>query len=286
MYQQTFSRQTPGCIVFLVDRSDSMQAPWGNTGLTLAQGAARAINRILLELCIKSTKEQGAPLRCYFYVGIYGYGLRPSSGQEGVESALPGPLAARGIVPLPELADNPIAIREESSIDPTPTPTRARVPVWLEAYHGFRTPMCEAIAQAGAHVYEWAKAFPRSFPPIVLNLTDGMVTDSPYQGVDLADWASRLTTIETGDGRALMLNAFLSPSKAAITAFPCDPGGLPAPGPQLFAMSSPLPDPMIRNARAARLEVEPGARGFVFNADLAMLVKFLEIGTRFEVRHG
>jgi hypothetical protein len=284
MYQQTFSRQTPGCIVFLVDRSDSMQAPWGNTGLTMAQGAARAINRILLELCIKSTKEQGAPLRCYFYVGIYGYGLRPSNGQEGVESALPGPLAARGIVPLPELADNPIAIREEPSIDPSPV--RSRVPVWVEGYHGCRTPMCEAIALAGAHVFEWAKAFRRSFAPIVINLTDGMVTDEPYQGESLAGWASRLTSIETDDGRALLLNAFLSPSKAPITAFPRDPTGLPAPGPQLFEMSSVLPEPMIRNARAARMDVEPGARGFVFNADLAMLVRFLEIGTRFEVRHG
>lgn len=284
MYQQTFSRQTPGCIVFLVDRSDSMQAPWAGSGLTLAQGAARAINRILLELCIKSTKEQGAPLRCYFYIGIYGYGLCPRSGGEGVESALPGPLASRGIVPLPELADNPLAIREEQSIDAMST--RSRVPVWYEEAHGFRTPMCAAIAMAGAHVYEWAKAFPGSSPPIVINMTDGLVTDSPYQGVDLAGWASRLTTITTGDGHALLLNAFLSASSAPITAFPSSAAGLPEPGPELFAMSSPLPEPMIRNARSARLEVDPSARGFVFNADLAMLVKFLEIGTRFEVRHG
>ena len=42
---------------------------------------------------------------------------------------------------------------------------------------------------------------------------------------------------------------------------------------------------MVDNARVPRRSTcEPGARGFVFNADLAMLVKFLEIGTRFEVR--
>ena len=40
----------------------------------------------------------------------------------------------------------------------------------------------------------------------------------------------------------------------------------------------------IDNARAAQIDIVPGARGFVFNADLAMLVKFLEIGTRFDVR--
>src|SRR5262249_59703194 len=115
MYQQTLARSTPGCIVFLVDRSDSMHVTWAGSGLTLAQGAARAINKILLELCVKSTKEQGGPLRCYFYIGVYGYGLCPSTGTEGVESALPGPLATRGIVPLPELADHPLALRDEPS---------------------------------------------------------------------------------------------------------------------------------------------------------------------------
>jgi hypothetical protein len=284
MYQQTFSRSTPGCIVFLVDRSDSMRQQWAGSGLTLAEGAARAINKILLELCVKSTKEQGGALRCYFYVGIYGYGLCPSTGGEGVESALPGPLAARGIVPLPELADHPIAIREEPSVDALPT--ASKLPAWVDPYHGFRTPMCQAIATAGAHLYEWANAFPQSFPPIVINITDGMVTDSPHEGADLGEWAQRLAAIQTGDGPALLFNVFLSPSPGAGVWFPASGADLPQPGPGLFSISSPLPQPMVDNARSAHIQVAPGARGLVFNADLAMLVKFLEIGTRFDVRDG
>jgi hypothetical protein len=282
MYQQTFSRATPGCIVFLVDRSDSMQQRWAGSDMTLAQGAARAINKILLELCVKSTKEQGGALRGYFYVGMYGYGFCPGTGGEGVESALPGALGERGIVPLPELADHPIAVREEPSVDALAT--RSRVPAWIDPYHGFRTPMCQAIATAGAHLYDWAGAFPGSFPPIVINITDGMVTDSPYEGADLGTWARRLTTVETGDGQALLFNIFLSPSPGAGVWFPDQPGQLPDPGPGLFSISSPMPQPMIENARSAQIPVSPGARGFVFNADLAMLVKFLEIGTRFDVR--
>jgi hypothetical protein len=284
MYQQTYSRDTPGCIIFLVDRSDSMRQPWAGSGQTLAEGAARAINKVLLELCIRSTKEQGAPLRCYFYVGIYGYGLRPRGGGEGVESALPPALAPRGIVPLPELADQPLAIRAEPSVDVMAGPSR--VPVWVEPAAGYRTPTCEAMATAGAHLYEWSKAFPRSPAPIICHLTDGLVTDSPYQGVDLAGWAARLATISTQDGPALVLNAFLSASTAPITSFPSEAAHLPEPGPELFAISSPLPEPMVRNAHSAGIDVAPGARGFVFNADLAALVKFLEIGTRVEVRHG
>jgi hypothetical protein len=282
MYQQTFSRSTPGCIIFLVDRSDSMQAPWAGSGLTLAQGAARAINKILLELCVKSTKEQGGALRGYFYIGAYGYGFCPRSGGEGVESALPDPLAARGIVPLPELAEHPLAVREEPSVDAMAAPSR--VPVWIDPYHGYRTPMCQAIATAGAHIYEWSNAFPNSFPPIVINITDGMVTDSPYEGADLGMWAKRLTTIETRDGQALLFNIFLSPSPGSGVWFPPSADKLPRPGPDLFEISSPMPAPMIENARSAHVQVAPGARGLVFNADLAMLVKFLEIGTRFDVR--
>jgi hypothetical protein len=282
MYEQTFSRSTPGCVVFLVDRSESMRSQWAGSGLSMAQGAARAINKILLELCVKSTKEQGGALRGYFYVGMYGYGLCPSSGREGVESALPGPLAGRGIVPLPELADNPIAVREEPSLDAMPV--QSKIPVWIDPYAGFRTPMCQAIATAGAHLYDWASHFSSSFPPIVINITDGMVTDSPYDGADLGTWAQRMTTIQTGDGPALLFNIFLSPTPASGVWFPASDTGLPQPGPGLFSISSPMPQPMINNARSAQITVQPGARGLVFNADLAMLVKFLEIGTRFDVR--
>lgn len=282
MYQQALSRRDPGCIIFLIDRSDSMKSHWAGTGMTLAQGAARAINKILLELCIKSTKEAGGAMRSYFYVGCYGYGLCPSNGREGVESALPGGLGPRGIVPLPELAASPLTVRDEPSVDATQA--SSRVPVWVEAHHGWRTPMCEAFALVGAHVYEWAAAFPKSFPPIIAHLTDGMVTDSPYEGAGLAEWASRLTSIRTADGPALLLNIFLSPSTARIVAYPGSAEGLPDPGPDLFSISSPLPGPMVTNARSAGMAVAEGARGFVFNADLSTLVSFLEIGTRISVR--
>jgi hypothetical protein len=281
VYEQTFSRQNPGCIIFLVDRSDSMKEPWAGTGSSLAEGAARAINKTLFELGVKSTKQQGAEMYRYFYVGIYGYGLCPRSGGEGVESALPPALAHRGIVPLPELAEQPLDIRDDPTADRMPG--RARMPVWLEAAHGYRTPMCAAMDLAGSHLKEWANAFPNSFPPVVCNLTDGLVTDSPHRGINLAGWAAELQGVRTRHGATLLLNAFLSASMEPITSFPSSAANLPAPGPELFAMSSELPAPMLRNAAAARIPVGPGARGFVFNADLATLVRFLAVGTRFDV---
>jgi len=272
MYEQTFSRTNPGCIVFLLDRSDSMKRAWGGT--TLAQGAARALNKILLDLCVKSTKEVGGSARHYFDVAVFGYGVRPVAGGEGVESAFGGPLGGRGLVPIPELFNSPLSVAED------PATPGARVPVWVDPVFGYRTPMCQAIAAAGGHVYDWAIAHPDSFPPIVINITDGLVTDDPYDGANLNEWAGRLTSIETSDGNALLLNIFLSADGAPEVLFPVTPAGLPQPGPQLFDIASPLPKTMVANARASLLNVADGARGLVFNAGFATLVKFLEIGTR------
>jgi hypothetical protein len=264
MYEQSLSRQNPGCIVMLLDRSDSMKAPWRGSGTTLADGAARAINRILLDLCIKSMKEVRGQVRDYFHVLVLGYGLRPVAGGEGVETAF-------------QLAGSPLAIREEASADAMGPTTR--VPVWVEPVHGCRTPMCEAIAVAGGHIFDWVETHQESFPPIVINITDGLVTDSPYEGADFAEWAHRLTTIETLDGATLLFNVFLS-SEGDPAFFPTSGRGFPEPGPQLFDMSSALPAPMIRNAQSAGHVVQPGARAMCFNADLAALLTFLEIGTR------
>ena len=282
MYERDISRRDPGCVVFLLDRSDSMKQMWGNSGVTMAAGAARAINETLLELIFQSQVEPGKP-RYYFDVGIFGYGLRPVAKGEGVETAFGGKLAGQPLVALPDLRDNAIAVRDMPSMDAGAPPSQ--MPIWVEPEAGHRTPMCEAVAVAGAHVYEWASAHPDSFPPIIINITDGMVTDSPYQGADLDEWAKRLTSIQTSDGMALLFNIFLSPNATAQPLmFPATDFALPPPGPDLFRISSMLPPPMIGNAHSAGITVEPGARGFGFNADAANLVRFLEVGTKVDVR--
>lgn len=134
------------------------------------------------------------------------------------------------------------------------------------------------MATAGKAIYDWAKAFPNSFPPIVINITDGLATDSPHQGVDLAGWATRLASITTLDGPTLIFNIFLSPS-GSMVSFPSSPVGLPEPGPDFFAISSKLPELAIINARSAGIAVSEGARGLVLNADATSLAAFLRIFT-------
>ena len=48
----------------------------------------------------------------------------------------------------------------------------------------------------------------------------------------------------------------------------------------LFEMSSVLPEAMFERAQAEGFEVQPGARGMVYNADMISLLQFLDMGTR------
>jgi hypothetical protein len=235
-----------------------------------------------MELCLRSQKAQGISHH-YFDVGIFGYGARVINGGEGVESAFGGALANRPLVPIPEIRANPVAVREFPS--PDLGGGTVRMPVWVEPAYGYRTPMCEAISVAGQHVYEWAAGHPESFPPIIINITDGFVTDNPFSGATLQGWAERLTGIATQDGTALLFNVFVAPEPAGNIVFPATAKGLPEPGPQLFGISSVLPEVMLRNARTAGISPAPGSRGLAFNvSDSTMLVKILEIGTRVETR--
>jgi hypothetical protein len=281
MYQQQVSRANPGCIVLLIDRSDSMKRTWAGSQQTLAHGAARAINNTIMELVLRAALEPDEDPRRYFDIGLFGYGLRPSLGGEGVESAFGSSLAKRGIVPLPEVAAHPLAVRREPSPDAGAPPSE--MPVWVEAVHGWKTPMCGAMAVAGAHVFDWVNKHPHAFPPIVLNITDGLVTDEPHEGADLAGWAKRLSSIATSDGPTLLFNIYLSHEKLPTIWFPTSSAELPHPtGTVLFDISSELPAPMIENARGQNIDVQPGGRGMVMNADLAALTKFLAIGTTVE----
>jgi hypothetical protein len=277
VYQASFSRKNPGCIVFLLDRSDSMGRSWRGSHETMAEGAAAALNSILMDLSLRSSLGPGR-VEHYFDIGVFGYGARPVRGGEGVESAFGGNLQGQPLVPVPALAASPLTVQRLSSADPVAA--SIRVPVWVQPAHGYRTPMCEAMAVAGQPVYEWTVSHPDSFPPIIINITDGFVTDSPYEGADLDEWARRLTGIHTADGPALLFNVFLSPDHENMTLFPVSARGLPEPGPDLFRISSALPAPMVTGALSKGIDVPAGARGFTFNADLSLLETFLEITVR------
>ena len=70
-YTAQFSTAYPGCILILMDQSLSMGIAWRD-GETKAAAAARAINTMLVETILKSTRDDLIVDRAH--IGIIAYG--------------------------------------------------------------------------------------------------------------------------------------------------------------------------------------------------------------------
>jgi hypothetical protein len=272
-YSAEISRTNPSCFLFLIDQSGSMDDPFGagESQRKKADGVADAINRLLQNLVIKCAKSEG--VRDYYHVGVLGYGANT-----GV--AFGGALAGKELVPVSELADNPARIEERAKkvddgagglVDQT-----VKFPVWFDAVGHGGTPMCDALTRAKTILTAWLADHPSCFPPIVINITDGESTDG-----DPTSAAEALKALAGDDGNVLLFNLHLSSQRSAPIEFPDNESALPDQYAQLlFRLSSLLPDYMRTVASQEGYSVTDGSRGFVFNAELVSVIRFLDIGTR------
>lgn len=270
-YSAEISRTNPACILILIDQSGSMEEPFSGSQRRKADGVADVTNRLLQNLVVRCAREEG--IRDYFHLGVLGYG-----GEVG--SAFRGPLAGRSLVPVSEIGHAPARLEERTREREDGmgglVREKVRFPIWFESVANGATPMCQALAHATRLVGEWVRHHPEGFPPIVVNISDGQPTDGDPTGI-----ASELRGLRTTDGEVLLLNVHLSSHTATPIQFPHSDSGLPdAHARLLYGISSPLTTGMLSAAREEGLQVSDGARGFVFNADIISLIKFLNIGTR------
>lgn len=273
-YTAEISRTNPSCFVFLLDQSHSMIDTVGDAEINQrkADVVADALNRLLRELTIKCAKEGG--VRDYFHVAVIGYGA-------GAASAFSGELTGRDLVPLSQVAINPARIetRQKKVSDGAGglVEQSTRFPIWVEPVAQNGTPMCQALRQAYTLVDQFLTEHPDSFPPVVLNLSDGASTDG-----DPTSDAAKLRELTSTDGNVLLFNLHVSSEGGQPTIFPGQEAALPADdyARLLFSMSSPLPAHMRAYASQQGLPVDDSSRGFVFNADVTTVVQFLDIGTR------
>jgi len=266
------SPSNPTAIVFLLDQSGSMSEPFGKQPeKRKADGVADAINRLLQNLVLKCAKADG--VRDFFHVGLIGYGGR-------VVSAFGGALAGQTLVPISRIANSPVRVEQRTrKVDDGAgglIEQKFKFPVWFEAHSTGRTPMCAALATARTYLETFLAEHPGCYPPLAINITDGMASDG-----DPLPAARQLLGLASRDGNVLLFNAHISDKQSRPIEFPGDEGSLPDLFAQLlFRMSSPLPPKMREAARAEGFLAGPGARGFVFNADLVAVIRFLDIGTR------
>jgi len=272
-YEAEISRTNPSCLLFLIDQSGSMDDSFGvgETQKKKANGVADAINRLLQNLVIKCAKSEG--VRDYYHVGVLGYGAK-------VGPAFGGALAGKELAPISEIADHPARVEERSRkvddgagglVDQT-----VKFPIWFDAVAKGGTPMCEVLKRAQGILSGWLAEHPGCFPPIVIHVTDGESTDGDPTGQ-----AEAVQALQSTDGNVLLFNVHLSSSKMAPIEFPDHEESLPDKFAKLlFSISSQLPSYMLSVAQGEGYTVSDGTRGFVFNADIVSVIRFLDIGTR------
>jgi len=135
--------------------------------------------------------------------------------------------------------------------------------------------MCAALELAEHIVHAWAKQHPRSFPPLIFNLTDGGATDG-----DPTVPANRILSTITQDGAPLIFNMHISGRSAQCIKFPSSATGLPERhAERLFHASSILPGPLLSALQSYGERAASGSRAMVYNADLASVISLLNIGT-------
>lgn len=278
-YSKEISREHPACLLYLLDQSYSMDEPLsGKFETSKATQLAKAINSWLAEVVIACTRDEG--VRDYIDIGVVGYHTDVHA-TPIVESALQPPLSSKWLVPVSAIADNPARVETHSQelVDQETgrklaIPTQVRI--WVDPKAEGGTPMCHALHHVYCVLEEWIEQHPDSFPPIVIHVTDGESQDG-----DPLPYAEAVTSLATNNGNVLMFNCHLSSIAADQFLFPSSDELLPEVYARvLFEMSSELPAVLFERALAEGLDVQPGARGMAFNADLVTLVKFLDMGTR------
>lgn len=284
-YDTRISRDRPACFVFLIDQSGSMGGVWGkNEDKTKAEIVADYVNNAINEIVNICQKSDPKPMH-YFDICVIGYG------QNGTEAQIlwEGDLEDKIFVSPAELKENPTGNQGEIEVERRTfkgvSLIKIPVPYWFAPIAKSATPMGNAIDLCAEILEEWTADHQNSFPPIVINISDGEQTDCDND--ELIEKAFTLKQTKTLYGNTLLFNIHITDDDdTEEVVFPIKSNELPnnENSKTLFDMSSNLPE--IFNKRIA-LEIKKTDYSTNINyvamgyqASLAQFVKFLDIGTR------
>ena len=271
-YTKKLTRAEPGLIVLIMDGSNSMNEAWNTKGDTLAHGAAFAVNRTLRDIAVNACYNAEDGTRNYMDMAVFTYGTEEDDGH-GVDWTL-GNLEqpSSGYAKATDWV--PAFIRQKKTDSGT-------MPIWVESYANGWTPMCKAFLRAAQVVQQHVEDHPEAFPPIVINITDGIPTDHQDDWGQFERAAGAITSKSTVDGNALLFNFhFDATGQQNTVLFPDEIPSHSRYAEALGRISSTLPPHMVKMANhKLGLEIKEAALGYCLNADMQQLSAFLAIGT-------
>lgn len=278
MYTQEITRRHRTAFVLMLDRSASMQGRvrFGRMMMTKAEAVAFTANALVTELVDRSRRTDG--VRDYYDVAIVGYGgdgVEMLTSEDGFSSI--SRLSRRA----PHLSR--VAF-EEMMPDGTAAMVEHSVEQWIEPKAEGTTPMYEAMLRVRDMLQEWcAREENRaSFPPIVINITDGEASDCT--DAELLDICSQLRAVATEDGQVLLLNIHITSSDALPSIiFPMADELLAASrhARTLAECSSIMPEAFAEAIHSLKgAGAVPPYYGMGYNATIVELLSIINIGSR------
>ena len=281
-YMSEISRTNPSAIVFLVDQSGSMQSAFDGER-SKAEVVAATLNRLLETLVFRCQKSEAEP-RNYFDIALLGYGGQSS---ESANFLWEGDLAGREWVTIAELKANR---QEEKRLVKKTVRGKERQQQevhakWISPVANYRTPMGNAFSSAQQLLSDWTAKHPQSYPPTVINISDGAQTD--MADTDLLQAAKSLRDLHTLDGHVVFLNCHIGQNAGAPVLFPKSAAELPQSDRHaklLYDLSSPMPEALNQTiAREIKNEdLLPDAPyvGMAYAQGTEGLLNVMDIGTR------
>ncbi|MBM3181938.1 MAG: VWA domain-containing protein [Chloroflexi bacterium] len=276
-YQAEISRANPTCFFFLIDQSSSMLDPImgvaGNPRKT--DFVADALNKVIQTLIVTASKD--VEVRRYYQIGALGYG-----GENEIIPAFGNSFGEQDLVWIDELYSKPLRVedraRKESDGAGGFLEVSTKFPIWIDPVANGRTPMCQALERTKEILEKWTKDHRLSYPPTVINLTDGEANDG-----DPRIPANAIRELATADGNVILITVHASSNQFSQQLFfPDNSESLPdEPSRLMFEMASPITSSMLKTSEEILgIKLQPNARGFVYNAGIEGIVSALEIGTR------
>lgn len=260
--------------MILIDRSGSMAEEICYEGhtTTKAEVLAEVVNSLLEEIINRSRRERY--VSDYFDVAIIGYN------GECAENLL-----GRGFCTISDIYDMDTPTVPRHLQRTLPSDKRLYTAVerrrWIEPVAQGRTPMGDAMQKARRMVASWCRKHPNSFPPMVINITDGEATDADHN--TLRGIADKIKACSTNDGATLLMNIHLAgggDTSAPVLRFPSESEPLPTlrHSRLLYEISSSLPS-LYNEAIMQEKASQPPFKAICYNTPLNDLLGLLAIGT-------
>ncbi len=269
--------EDPGCVILLLDESAGMGAVMGEvvsdgkaSTKSNAERLATAVNALLNQLTTGPS----------FDLALVGY-QADGAGKLHVGGRFGGELAGREFVSTGELAAAPL--RTETRTRKVPSGGFAAVreetvefPVWYEPALGAKAPQIAAYDYCRELLARWTAGAGDAVAgaPLVVHVSSGALGDgNPQRAV------GKLMELSTPAGPPILLQAHLAAAAAvAPSLYPSSFVYLTMGSARdLFRRASELPPHLIDALREAKVTVNEGVRGLIYNAKIADVIRMFSL---------